>query len=226
MNSKEYYEQKLYPLQNKVLQVVKSCDTNFYLTGGTALSRVFFQHRYSDDLDFFVNADEKFKYYVDKVERAFSVNFLENFWINVKDEGFVRMSIRANEVILKVDFVNDVPFRVGEPLLVNNFGKVDNLLNILSNKITALPRQEPKDIADIIEIATNCKFNWREVISYAKKKDSWVDEADVIAIIASFDISSLQEVKWIKPFHIGKLKEKLEVLLDNLLFGSDNQLYS
>jgi len=34
---------------------VKKSGTPFYLTGGTALSRGYFNHRYSDDLDLFVN---------------------------------------------------------------------------------------------------------------------------------------------------------------------------
>ncbi|MDR0758720.1 MAG: nucleotidyl transferase AbiEii/AbiGii toxin family protein, partial [Treponema sp.] len=32
----------------------------FFLTGGTALSRVYYRHRYSDDLDFFVNSSKEY----------------------------------------------------------------------------------------------------------------------------------------------------------------------
>lgn len=46
-----YYLDQLYPLQDKVLRVITECDTDFYLTGGTALSRVYLHHRFSDDLD-------------------------------------------------------------------------------------------------------------------------------------------------------------------------------
>ena len=60
-SSSDYYEKKLYPLQDGVLKCVEECRTDFFLTGGTALSRVFYDHRYSDDLDFFVCADENFK---------------------------------------------------------------------------------------------------------------------------------------------------------------------
>ncbi|MFH1146292.1 MAG: nucleotidyl transferase AbiEii/AbiGii toxin family protein [Pseudomonadota bacterium] len=35
----------------------------FYLTGGTALSRHYFAHRYSDNLDLFVNKDPDFNVY-------------------------------------------------------------------------------------------------------------------------------------------------------------------
>ena len=50
MNS--YYKDTLYPLQDKVLKLIDSLQTPFYLTGGTALSRCYFNHRYSYDLDF------------------------------------------------------------------------------------------------------------------------------------------------------------------------------
>ena len=61
----QYYEESLYPLQNGVLRAVRNCKTRFYLTGGTALSRAYYHHRYSDDLDFFVNADPDFDEQVD-----------------------------------------------------------------------------------------------------------------------------------------------------------------
>jgi predicted nucleotidyltransferase component of viral defense system len=50
----QYYEEKLYPLQNGVLSILSQSGTDFFLTGGTALSRGYYNHRYSDDLDFFL----------------------------------------------------------------------------------------------------------------------------------------------------------------------------
>ena len=49
----DYYEANLYKLQDGVLNVVKNSNAPFYLTGGTALSRAYYNHRYSDDLDFY-----------------------------------------------------------------------------------------------------------------------------------------------------------------------------
>jgi len=52
MNLQEkYYRESLYPFQDGVLNIVKKSGTPFYLTGGTALSRGYFNHRYSDDLE-------------------------------------------------------------------------------------------------------------------------------------------------------------------------------
>ena len=50
MGSIDY--KKLYSLQDRVLDVVFGVEDEFYLTGGTALSRFFYAKRYSDDLDF------------------------------------------------------------------------------------------------------------------------------------------------------------------------------
>jgi len=47
----EYFEESLYPLQNGVLRAVENCKTRFYLTGGTALSRAYYRHRYSDEFE-------------------------------------------------------------------------------------------------------------------------------------------------------------------------------
>ena len=59
--SEKYFEEKLYPLQNGVLNLVQKAETRFFLTGGTALSRYYTHHRYSDDLDLFVINAPKLK---------------------------------------------------------------------------------------------------------------------------------------------------------------------
>ena len=48
---REFYFTKLYPLQDRVLRVINGLDTGFYLTGGTASSREYLHHRFSDDID-------------------------------------------------------------------------------------------------------------------------------------------------------------------------------
>lgn len=44
--SAKFYEEKLYPLQDGVLSLVKELNIPFYLTGGTALSRDYFEDRH------------------------------------------------------------------------------------------------------------------------------------------------------------------------------------
>lgn len=49
-----YYFEVLYPFQDRVLRILNALETGFYLGGGTAASRGYLQHRFSDDLDFFM----------------------------------------------------------------------------------------------------------------------------------------------------------------------------
>ena len=72
----QYYEEKLYPLQDGVMNTISKCGVRFFLTGGTALSRAYYNHRYSDDLDFFVNNDDD---YLDQVKEIF---------FKLKEDGF------------------------------------------------------------------------------------------------------------------------------------------
>ncbi|MDD4310358.1 MAG: nucleotidyl transferase AbiEii/AbiGii toxin family protein, partial [Candidatus Cloacimonetes bacterium] len=48
--------QLLYKLQDRAIAELKEVLDGFYLTGGTALDRFYLHHRYSEDLDFFINA--------------------------------------------------------------------------------------------------------------------------------------------------------------------------
>lgn len=58
--SAAYYLEVLYPWQDKVLHVLNQLDSGFYLTGGTVVLRGYLHHRFSDDLDFFVNDNPHF----------------------------------------------------------------------------------------------------------------------------------------------------------------------
>ena len=51
---------QLYALQDKMLAFVFSLENSFYLTGGTALHRFYYNARYSDDLNFITSSDDLF----------------------------------------------------------------------------------------------------------------------------------------------------------------------
>ena len=67
-----FYLDQLYPFQDQVLHDFAAIETGFYLSGGTALSRGYLNHRFSDDLDFFVNDDANFQLWSDRCIQAFS----------------------------------------------------------------------------------------------------------------------------------------------------------
>ena len=57
---RDFYLTQLYPLQDRILARVAAIGSGFYLSGGTAAARGYLHHRYSDDLDMFVNDDDRF----------------------------------------------------------------------------------------------------------------------------------------------------------------------
>ncbi len=66
----QFYSRALYPIQDEVLQIINQVETGFYLTGGTAASRGYLHHRYSDDLGFFVNDEPDFALWVERIIQA------------------------------------------------------------------------------------------------------------------------------------------------------------
>jgi hypothetical protein len=164
------------------MNTISGCNAHFYLTGGTALSRVYYNHRYSDDLDFFVNNDasylEQVKLVLAKLQEAgFSINTEQDF-IQSADFNSCKVRWEKSDAILKLDFVNNYDPYFGELQSSALFDRVDCLRNILSNKLSALVRLANKDVADIREIALHESFDWAQIICEARQK--------VIGIEASY----------------------------------------
>ena len=198
----QYYEKSLYPLQNGVLRAVRNCNTRFYLTGGTALSRAYYNHRYSDDLDFFVNADPDFDEQVDIIldklrKEAFIWDASAGF---VKAVGFRTLKVRRkiSDAVLKIDFVNDVSSHFGEFNSADFFDRIDSVRNILSNKMGAVFRLEGKDVADIREIAFHESIDWAEMIDEARQKDEGIELPYIAEILKTIPLSEFESINWIK----------------------------
>lgn len=148
--SDNFYTHQLYPFQDEVLKIINQIETGFYLTGGTAASRGYLNHRFSDDLDFFVNDEPDFILWVDQVIQA--LNSAEHWDLEIlsRYDRFVRLNLSQSELSLKLELINDVPSRVGDVVIHPTLGKLDTPENILANKLTALlSRDEPKDLADV-----------------------------------------------------------------------------
>jgi len=218
----DYYQNILYPLQDKVLKIVAKLPVEFYLTGGTALSRVYLNHRYSDDLDFFVNNRSDFKLQVNAIIKGLTESGL-SFDTAIADEGFARVFVIDDNHTLKLDFVNDVSFRSGIPAKTKLFARTDNLYNILSNKITALGRYSPKDVVDIVYICEILSFNWEDILNDAFEKDLWVNPINVAEVLEQFPIEKLQEVVWINEAPSSEwFADRIKQIITGILEGSDN----
>ncbi|MCL5029610.1 MAG: nucleotidyl transferase AbiEii/AbiGii toxin family protein [Bacteroidetes bacterium] len=225
----EYYSKSLYPFQDGILNIVKELKLPFYLTGGTALSRCYFEHRYSDDLDLFVNNDNNFGQYTETfyktlLEKQQSGLFEIDQQKIRRSENFAQFFLIKEEKELKIDLVNDVAMHYGDLIEIEKLGKVDSLRNILSNKIAALFRYEAKDIADIWIICRNFKCNFKDIISEAKSKEAGVEPVAVYEILSSFPLKYLELIKWIETPDKEVFKKEILKTAEDILYGNENSL--
>ncbi len=222
MPGKQYYN-RLYAFQDEILKIIQGQEVHFYLTGGTALSRCYLNHRYSDDLDFFINQAPDFKKQAQRVVTAIRQDNIK-IEIGTASESFVRITALKVRMHLMIDFVNDLEFHYGGFEAADFFPKIDSWRNILSNKLSAVSRLEPKDVADILFIAKNFSFEWPEIIEEAKSKDLWVNPLDVSRIIKEFPVNLFESIKWIIPVDQKVLdKERLQ-MHDDIFYGRSNSL--
>jgi predicted nucleotidyltransferase component of viral defense system len=230
--SDEFFRTKLYPLQDGILAIVRKSGTPFYLTGGTALSRRWFHHRYSEDLDLFVDNDPGFGAYVDTLfaclkEAEGRGEIRVDSARARRSSAYVQLWLVRGEsepVDLKVDLVNDAAPRVGATEMDPVLGRVDGWRNILANKVAALSRYEPKDVADIWVIARNRSFSWREIVADAQSKEVGIDPVDLHEILRSVPEHELARVAWAITVDLSAVRDDLRRVAEDVLRGESNSL--
>ncbi|MFL6202741.1 MAG: nucleotidyl transferase AbiEii/AbiGii toxin family protein [Thermoanaerobaculia bacterium] len=215
--NRELYFDVLYPFQDRVLGILRGLDTRFYLSGGTAASRGYLHHRFSDDLDLFVNDDKQFGLWADRLIQALEAQGTWNVTVSLREQRFVRLSLVEGEVVLKIEMINDVPSHIGsfrdDPLL----GRIDSPENILANKVTALvDRDEPKDLADVWGFCCRLGLPLAAAIEGAGSKAAGIFPADVARRLCVVTRDDWKLVRWIEPpdpehyvFDLVELGEKL-----------------
>ncbi len=224
----DYYEENLYKLQDGILNIVRISSVPFYLTGGTALSRGYYNHRYSDDLDFFVNADNNFRHLTDVVLSHLQQNGY--YWD--KEVGFVKSVDFVTLMVchpdfdckLKLDFVNDVPVHFGDIVQTDVFYRTDSVENMLSNKITAIFRMSPKDVVDVREICLHHKFDWDTIFKNVREKELGIEADQVAEIVEGMPESAFNSIKWINKPDFKKFKKDLNVIVHEMLSLKGNSL--
>ncbi len=206
----EYKE--LYFLQDKVLDVVFTTEREFYLTGGTCLNRFYVEKRYSNDLDFFANNSNRFHFAVKNIYDSLSTEFSVQREIDSKD--FLRLRV---ENFLQVDFVNDTAYYYKEPRILKNNWILDNVENILANKVTAIiGRDNPKDIFDLYLIAKHYSFSWKEILEVAQKK-SHFSKTDLVVRLQTFPRALLDSLHLTDPLFLTGLPGEFAALIGEII---------
>lgn len=207
----EYYRKIIYPLQDKAFPAFK--DSPFYLTGGTALSRGYYNHRYSDDLDYFVNFHPDFiKIAEQRIELLKDI--FGDVKIPLKDKNFVRLFVSNDK--LKIELINDVPSHIGSIIDHPFLGRIDSKENILANKLTAIvDRALPKDIVDIYFLLKD-GIDLKKALIDARSKAAGIAPLFIAKIFAEFEYKLLDsEIKWVTPVS----REIIKDFMNNLSFA-------
>jgi len=176
----------------------------FYFTGGTALSSVYFRHRYSEDMDFF--SENKFDYeeilsivnlWTSKLNFTFKSQFKEVvsiFYLTFK-----------NKQELKVDF-GYYPYERVEKVNTIDGVSIDSMMDIAVNKLMTIhQRSSEKDFVDLYFLLKHYTI-WDLMegvrIKFRREIEPWILGADFL--YAADQFKSLP--KMIKPLTLGELK--------------------
>ncbi|MDO8621127.1 MAG: nucleotidyl transferase AbiEii/AbiGii toxin family protein [Candidatus Levybacteria bacterium] len=120
----------------------------FYFTGGTALSAYYLYHRYSEDLDFFVekNFDAQALFTIVEIwSKKYNFTFTSEF----HEVVYIFMFKFASNKILKVDF-SYYPYKRIKESAIQDGIKTDSLTDIAVNKLlTVTQRTTIKDFVDL-----------------------------------------------------------------------------
>ena len=178
----------LTPKQSHFLERVQNesqITKRFYLTGGTALSEFYLQHRLSYDIDLFTEQEEinqrVTESFLKKVSPVLSV-------VHIKRSQFLGLFsyvlVYSDKEELKVDF-NYYPFpRIRKGTHYKNL-VVDSVYDIAANKLhTIFMHPRSRDYLDLYFIMQRYNYSLDKLILDAKAKFDW--DIDRITLASQF----------------------------------------
>lgn len=175
----DFYHEVVYPLQDRILlAITEEFGELFYLSGGTALSRFYLQHRLSDDLDLFTpeaRIDRAFPKIVELIERL-------GYKVYTETQGafFCRLSVSTGPAVLKLDIATEKPLK---PPAVSPQGFfLDSFESIAVNKLIAFEdRAHMKDLIDLYFIVSG-GMPLEELLAKAEEKRVIVPYEELLTI--------------------------------------------
>lgn len=204
----------------ELIQKEPQITKRFYLTGGTALSEFYLQHRLSYDIDLFTEKEEVDQRATDsflkKLSPALSVK-------KIKRSQFLGLFsyvlVFEDEQELKVDF-NYYPFpRIQKGIRYKNL-EVDSVYDIAVNKLqTIFTKPRSRDYLDLYFIMRKYKYPLAKLILDAKAKFDW--DIDKITLASQFiKVKDIDESSMLLiPFNKKDLEEFFLKLAKSLESG-------
>lgn len=201
----------LQPLQAHFLEIWTTLpdQSQFYLTGGTALAEFHLGHRFSFDLDLFTPTEALIlpvSYQVEALAARHSlrVSVVRRF------ASFVEFLIAGGEESLRVELALDSPFRFSPPVLSEYGVWVNDWPDLIVDKVLAYyGRAEPRDAIDLHFIFQRESVD--RLLERAAQKDPGFDLywfAVALNRASDFpDQADAWPVKMVLPFEPSVIKE-------------------
>ena len=193
------------PLQNNIFSTFsrEKIASQFYFTGGTALSVFYLNHRESEDLDFFSEKD----FDTDEINRfirSFTEKNMFRFRFTKRANVRIYEILKGNQLILKVDF-NYYPYkRIEKSKKRENNLDIDSLRDIAVNKLLTInQREDVKDFVDLyylLERYTIWDLIYGVEAKFGMEMDMFLIASDFLKI-EEFDFLP----KMLKPLKISDL---------------------
>ena len=190
----------------------------FFLTGGTALSAFYLQHRYSEDLDLFTMdgaAFDRVALYV-----ADTAAKLQAEAVSLQTAPlFHRYRITREADFVIVDLVKEVVPQVSQEK--NSFDGivVDTLPDITANKVcTVVSRIEIKDYIDLYFLE-RAGYPLENYIALAQQKDAGVSQATLAFVLSEVRLLKVPDFM-IAPISLAELQEYFHSLARKLAVES------
>ena len=195
--------------QLKALEEIRKSEIiakTFYLTGGTALSEFYLKHRFSDDLDFFTDAEEfpqvEVEALIEKIRLALGADAANYRRLYDRRIFF----LPYGNVELKIEFTY-YPFLPINPREKHDSILVDSFEDIVVGKWMALmDRIEAKDFVDFYFIIREARVSLKSIRDLVNKKFHILLEAATIGSELA-KVRNLDKLpKMAKPLTLDELK--------------------
>ena len=194
----------------------RTINRDFFLTGGTALSAFYLQHRYSDDIDLFTEQEQRVIHII-PVLKDLAVEMKAALDITKEFSTFIEAFLSREKEAIKLHFAQDAPYRLQKIIANKKYGiLIDNELDIACNKMSALfDRYAEKDFVDLFFLSKEfIPFN--RLFEQARKKHGGMDEYWMAIALKNVDkISTLPRM--IKPVTIQELQEFYHQQIERLM---------
>jgi len=202
------HEKQVYKDQDEVLQIFSEIEGfNYILSGGTALARFYFHHRFSEDLDFFLDGlDFSFATIEKYIQILRSKGMTCDLSGRTDKKGLLKVAsytVTKNTAI-KVDFIED-PFTGMWPPEKRSSDSghavlVDSLDAIVYKKLFSLMEQwthaaQVSRIKDLFDLAYyhEKKRSLVDFLHQCRANHVEFDEEKLILIFASIDAKKLEQ---------------------------------